>query len=79
MFINNGEGVKREIVKLVKQHPQGLTITELAKKIGIHRQTVTKYVLELKGSGVILRRHVGSASLHYLTEDYREVWRDDLR
>ncbi|MBI4010010.1 MAG: hypothetical protein HY361_02340, partial [Candidatus Aenigmarchaeota archaeon] len=50
----------------MKNHPQGLTIKELADSIGIHRQTVTKYVLELKGADTLVRRRVGSATLHYL-------------
>jgi len=65
---DNGEGVKKDIVKVLKAHPEGLTILELAKIIGSHRQTITKYVLVLEATDVIYRRRVGSATLHYLKE-----------
>jgi len=62
----NGKNIKEEIVRILENHPEGLTIQALSKRIGVSRHTVTKYVLELKGSGVIYRRRVGSATLHYL-------------
>ena len=62
----NGKDVKREIIKILETHPEGLTLQALSDRIGVSRQTVIKYVFELKGSGVIYRRKVGSATLHYL-------------
>jgi predicted transcriptional regulator len=77
LFTNNGEGAKKKIIQAIKKHPEGLTITQLAEIVGIHRQTVTKYVLELKGEGRILRRHVGSASLHYINGNNKEEDKDE--
>ena len=70
MVTTSGEKVKREIVKLLEKHPEGLTIKEISEKLNLHRQTVTKYVLELKGAGAIIRKRVGSATLHYLKEKF---------
>jgi Fic family protein len=62
----NGKNVKNEIVKILGTHPEGLTAQSLSNMIGVSRPTVVKYIFELKGSGVIYRRRVGSATLHYL-------------
>ena len=66
MVIINGKNVKEEIVRILETHPEGLTIQNLSDWIGVSRHTVIKYVFELKGSGIIYRRRVGSATLHYL-------------
>jgi predicted transcriptional regulator len=66
VIINSKNEVKNKVVKILSQHPEGLTIQYLADKIGVSRQTVRAYIMELKGEGVVLRRRVGSATLHYL-------------
>jgi DNA-binding transcriptional ArsR family regulator len=70
MMNDNGERVKRITLSILKNHPEGLTIRSLSEIIGMHRQTITKYILELKGSGIVYRRKVGSATLHYLRKNY---------
>ena len=60
------EKIKSRLVSILKDHPQGLTIKELSDMIKLHRQTITKYIFELKGAGLVHRRRVGSATLHYL-------------
>jgi len=69
---DNEERVKKEIVETVRAHPEGLTIMDLSRIIGSHRQTITKYVLVLEATDVIHRRRVGSATLHYLKERFVE-------
>lgn len=66
MIIINGKNVKQEIIRILETHPEGLTLQSLSNEIGVSRQTIIKYVFELKGSGIIYRRRVGSATLHYL-------------
>jgi len=66
VIIINGKNVKQEIIRILEIHPEGLTLQSLSNQIGVSRQTIIKYVFELKGSGVIYRRRVGSATLHYL-------------
>ena len=70
MVNNNGERIKKSIIIALAKHPEGLTIKDLSEILNLHRQTVTKYVFELKGAGVIKRRYVGSATLHYLNPEF---------
>ena len=69
-MVTTNNDIKGRIVELLKKHPEGLTIKEIANSLKLHRQTVTKYILELKGAGVVIRKRVGSATLHYLKEKY---------
>lgn len=62
----NGERIIREAISILKKHPEGLTIQELSGMMSLHRQTITKYIMWLVGAGLIRRRRVGSAILHYL-------------
>jgi len=62
----NGKNVRDEIIRILETHPEGLTVQSLSDRIGVSRHTIIKYVFELKGSGTIYRRRVGSATLHYL-------------
>ena len=63
---SNGEQIKERILNVLKRHPEGLTIDSLSEMVGAHRQTITKYIFWLDGAGLIHRRRVGSATLHYL-------------
>jgi len=65
-----GEEIKRKTLEILRDHPEGLTIEDLSRFIKAHRQTITKYVLELKGADVIFRRRIGAVTLHYLKERY---------
>lgn len=66
MIIINEKNVKQEIIRILETHPEGLTVQALSNVIGVSRHTIIKYVFELKGSGIVYRRRVGSATLHYL-------------
>lgn len=74
----NGERLKKKTLVILGTHPEGLTIHSLSHIIGVHRQTITKYVLELKGAGIINGRKVGSATLLYLKEYYPENFEDGV-
>ena len=65
-----GDEIKRKTLEILRNNPQGLTIADLSRLIKAHRQTITKYVLELKGADVIFRRRIGAVTLHYLKERY---------
>ena len=65
---DNGEEIKKKLIEVLKEHPEGLTIIDIAKILGFHRQTVSKYILVLEASGVIRKRIVGPAKLHYLND-----------
>ncbi|MDI6826512.1 MAG: helix-turn-helix domain-containing protein [Candidatus Aenigmarchaeota archaeon] len=59
------EDIKKRIIKVLKKYEDGLTISEIAKLLGVHRHTITKYVYELTGSKKIRQRRVGPAKLCY--------------
>jgi DNA-binding transcriptional ArsR family regulator len=65
---DNSERYKRMMLSILRSHPEGLTIRSLSEMIGLHRQTITKYIFELKGAGIVHRRKVGSATLNYLNK-----------
>lgn len=60
--------IREKISEIVRKHPEGLTIQEISNFLGIHRQTATKHIFFLEGAGLIRRRRVGSATLHYLNQ-----------
>lgn len=53
------------VVSLLKKNADGLTVIEIAKKLGISRNTVAVVLAELKGAGLIRIRPIGMAKLHY--------------
>jgi len=67
---DNGESLKKKIVEILEQHPEGLTIQDLSEILKVHRQTVTKYVLVLEAIDVIYRRRIGAVTLHYIKEKF---------
>jgi DNA-binding Lrp family transcriptional regulator len=64
---------RETILKTLNYHPEGLTITSIAIRTKMHRHTVTKYVYELIGSGIIQQRIVGMAKLCYLRRDMPRI------
>ncbi len=55
------------VIQVLKKEPLGYTISELAEKLGVTRNTVALSLAELKGAQKIDIRQVGMAKLH--------VWR----
>ena len=60
---------KEEITEILKQHPEGLSIKDLAEKISTSRITISLALAELKGEKKIMIRQVAAAKLHYWQED----------
>jgi DNA-binding transcriptional regulator YhcF (GntR family) len=57
---------KKDLVEgLLKKDTDGLTVVEIARKLGISRNTAAVALAELKGAGLIRIRPVGAAKLHY--------------
>lgn len=71
MITIKNEEIKQKIIEILKDRP-GLTAENLAEEIGAHRHTTSKYLLELKGAGRVQKRRIGTAVLHYLTEQIDE-------
>jgi DNA-binding transcriptional ArsR family regulator len=72
---NNGEATKKKLLVLAGKHPEGLTIEDLSKMMGAHRQTVSKYLLWLEGAGFIYMRRIGAVTLCYLKRDWERLRR----
>jgi len=60
--------VKNKIVEILKEHPEGLTTVDIAKYTGMTRQSVTKYIYQLLGEGIIYQKKIGTAKICYLKE-----------
>jgi DNA-binding IclR family transcriptional regulator len=70
---NTSDDYLKRIVEILREHPEGLTIQDLSKITGAHRQTVTKYVLWLDGAGIVYRRRIGAITLQYLKKDFEAL------
>lgn len=58
--------IEDQIVHILKRSDFSLTIEEIAKKLGITRQTTSKYLFYMEGKGSVKRRNVGAAKLYYI-------------
>lgn len=63
---------KEEIIKTLRNHPEGLMLTEIAGIIGMNRFTVTKYVHELMGNGLVFQKEAAAARMCYLKENFKK-------
>ena len=59
--------ITASITDLLKEHPQGLSITDIVKKIGINRNTAGRYLENLLVSGKVEMRHFGMAKIYALS------------
>jgi DNA-binding IclR family transcriptional regulator len=55
--------VRSRIIDILKNHPEGLTLMDIAGIIGMNRVTVSKYVYGLVSEGIIQLRTIGPAKL----------------
>ncbi len=67
--MSNGH-LKDKIKRILRRHPEGLHILEIARAVKAHRHTVSKYVGELTDSGAVYQRDLGTIKLCYLYEDF---------
>ncbi len=58
--------VRECVLSILDKENKGLSITEIAEKVGMNRRSVTKYIYQLLGEGLIYHRKVGTAKLCYL-------------
>jgi DNA-binding IclR family transcriptional regulator len=61
---------RRRIIEILKDHPEGLTLLDIARIIGMNRVTVSKYVYGLVSEGIIQLRTIGPAKLCCLKTIY---------
>jgi len=65
------EDFRGRITSLLYKNPQGLTILEIANSLNTHRNTITKYIYELSGAGVIIQRKISTAKLCFLAKNVK--------
>ena len=54
----------KQIVDLLKEHKDGLSITEISEKMTLNRNSIARYLDVLKNSGIISERTIGPAKLY---------------
>ncbi|NIM46958.1 MAG: winged helix-turn-helix transcriptional regulator [Candidatus Aenigmarchaeota archaeon] len=62
---------RERIIENLKEHPEGLTILNIAENTGINRITVSKYIFGMVSGGLIFQRKVGPAKLCYLKRNIK--------
>jgi len=55
--------IREKIIDILKGSPQGLTILEISKLIGMSRVTISKYIYGLISEDVVYQRKIGPAKL----------------
>lgn len=65
MIENN---VREKIIKILKEHPEGLTLLNISKITGMNRITISKYVYGLIAENLVCQRKIGPAKMCYLRE-----------
>lgn len=68
--MNDENQIKEKIEKVLFEHPEGLHILGIARLVGAHRHTVTKYIHELMGAEIIYQREIGTIKICYLSEKF---------
>ncbi len=68
IILTSRKDVKQLIIKVLREHPEGLMLTEIANITGMNRFTVTKYVHELVGNGSVFQKEAAAARICYLRE-----------
>jgi DNA-binding MarR family transcriptional regulator len=62
------EKLKDKIIEILKKNPEGLTILDISRTLGVNRGTVTKYIYQLSGANLITHRKIGTAKLCFLVK-----------
>jgi DNA-binding IclR family transcriptional regulator len=55
--------IREKIIDILKKHPEGLTILEIADIVGMNRITVSKYIYGLISENKISQKRIGPAKL----------------
>ena len=59
---------RERIIDLLKSKTDGLTILDVANSLDANRSTITKYIYELSGAGIIVQRKIGTAKLCFIAK-----------
>jgi len=59
---------REKIIRELKKNLRGFTVSELSKKLGISRQTVTSCFAFLEGADNVRTRQTGMAKVYFWTK-----------
>lgn len=65
MITINKHPIKDGIIKILNEHPEGLSLQQIADFLNVSRNTAVKYIFGLEGEREIYRRRIGAVTLHY--------------
>lgn len=68
------DDLKKRIIKALREEEAGLSGVELAKKLGINRVTLSKYLNTLEMMGLIKRKSFGVSNVWYLDQSMEEAY-----
>lgn len=60
------EDSRDKIIKELRKNPEGFTISELARKLNISRQTVANCFAFFEGGGKVKIRQAGMAKIYFV-------------
>ena len=71
---------KREslVLELLKRHPEGLSIDEISAHIGVSQLTGGRILDRMVLKGLIVRRKIGTAKLHYHPSNFKGAGESDI-
>ena len=61
---------REKILKALEENPSGVSISDLARKTGLHRNTISPNVSKLLEKEELKYKMVGQAKVYYLTHDH---------
>lgn len=61
---------REKIMRVLEDNPSGLSISDLARKTELHRNTISPNVAELMREGKLKYKMVGQAKVYYLSHDH---------
>lgn len=62
------EKIKEKLIDLLRNSKTGLSGTEISKKLGINRITMTKYLNVFSAEGLVKQKNIGSVNLWFMEE-----------
>lgn len=63
----------RKIMKYLRENDYGITKTHLTMNLGMHHNTITKYLKNLEDYNMVIKKKVAKRTLYFLNEDFIEA------
>jgi DNA-binding IclR family transcriptional regulator len=60
--------IEEKILKILSKNRDGVTIADISRDIGVHRNTVSKYIFGLVKEGTVIQKRFGMVSICYLSK-----------